>query len=281
MKNKVSYKIAFTIIELLVTITIIGILSGLIVVSIKGYVNSANDTKRKQGIDSIRKVVMVYGALNFGTYPTEEAGCYIAPTGVTNRCTNLPTLIPDLVNPPTDPTTGTYYTYVSTGSSFTISSILSTGFSYGYNSTSANYHSSIFARLPMYNNKTSIYGGEACWTAVTDSTSSLGSVFSYTCGWNAITRIGSAYGFQAGKYDMYVRTRASITSSISGGVYNSTAKNYLIQFTLPNVKNTYQVLYAGRITLTTTILAQSVSTYFAPSGGATDYIDYIEFRYVP
>jgi prepilin-type N-terminal cleavage/methylation domain-containing protein len=47
-----TIRTAFTLIELLVVIAIIGILSGLIVVSMNASVNSANDTKRKAGIDT-------------------------------------------------------------------------------------------------------------------------------------------------------------------------------------------------------------------------------------
>jgi len=115
-----------------VVIAIIGILSSLIVVSIKNSINSANDARRKQDVDSIRKVLSVYGALNFGVYPIQTTQCNIGPTGTTNRCANV-ALISDLASPPVDPISG-YYSYISDGSSFTIFSTLSSGSVYGYNS---------------------------------------------------------------------------------------------------------------------------------------------------
>ncbi|MFA5433533.1 MAG: type II secretion system protein, partial [Candidatus Paceibacterota bacterium] len=89
MKNKfnaLNFKSAFTLIELLVVIAIIGILSGLIVISMNASINSANDAKRKAGIDTIRKALVIYGTLNGMTYPVESS-CTIG--GGTTPCTIL------------------------------------------------------------------------------------------------------------------------------------------------------------------------------------------------
>ncbi|MFA5431891.1 MAG: type II secretion system protein [Candidatus Paceibacterota bacterium] len=128
--RKSFYK-AFTLIELLVIIAIIGILSGLIVVSMNGSINSANDAKRKAGVDVIRKALLIYGTLNGMTYPVQATPCNIGQggscsTAFTNAIAEL------LPNPPTDPISGNYYTYVSSGTNFTVTSSLSNGSFYRY-----------------------------------------------------------------------------------------------------------------------------------------------------
>jgi prepilin-type N-terminal cleavage/methylation domain-containing protein len=125
-------KQAFTLIELLVVIAIIGILSGLIVISMNGSINSANDAKRKANIDAIRKALVIYGALNGNVYPV-EAGCNIGALGGSNPCSTLISKISDLLpSPPKDPTTGGYYTYVSNGTDYTVSALLSNSNFYTY-----------------------------------------------------------------------------------------------------------------------------------------------------
>lgn len=125
-------KSAFTLIELLVVIAIIGILSGLIVVAMNSSINSANDAKRKAGIDTIRKALVIYGTLNGKVYPIESSVCNIGPVGTTNRCTTLASALSELLpNVPVDPVSG-YYTYVSNGTDFTVSIILSNSSFYNY-----------------------------------------------------------------------------------------------------------------------------------------------------
>lgn len=138
------HEVAFTLIELLVVIAIIGILSGLIIVSMNGSINSANDAKRKANIDAIRKALVIYGTLNGGTYPV-ESGCNIG-----NNCSNLSTALSELLpNPPRDPVSG-YYTYTSNGSSYTISSTLSSGF-YSYSSVSGSSSNASSSCLSILN----------------------------------------------------------------------------------------------------------------------------------
>ncbi len=113
---------SFTLIELLVVIAIVGILSGVVLMSSSGAVNSANDVRIKNDIDSIRKALLSYKAL-YGAAPVEEDVCDIGST-----CSQLSS---DLlaINPnisfPTNPLGG-YYTYQSTdGATFTIATTLS------------------------------------------------------------------------------------------------------------------------------------------------------------
>ena len=120
---------AFTLIELLVVIAIVGIISGIVVVSMNGATGVAKDTKRKADIGTIRKALHSYSALNNNTYP-------VATCSVNSSCTALfNALVPTyLAVLPSDPISGTYYSYVSTGTSFTVSAILSDTTTYSYDS---------------------------------------------------------------------------------------------------------------------------------------------------
>jgi len=117
----------FTLIELLVVIAIIGILSGFLILSMNGAINSANDAKRKSDINAMRKSLLVYKTLS-GSYP-------IATCRVDSACTNLqnalvPTYIAAL---PSDPNTGAAYSYTSTdGTDFTVGATLSNSTGYSY-----------------------------------------------------------------------------------------------------------------------------------------------------
>lgn len=121
-------KKAFTLIELLMVIVLIGIISGLIMVTLGGATNGAKDGKRKADIGTLRKAIHAYSVLNGNTYP-------VATCSVNSSCTALynalvPTYLPSL---PTDPTSATtYYSYTSNGSDFTVSSTLSNSTTYSY-----------------------------------------------------------------------------------------------------------------------------------------------------
>ncbi|MFA5715937.1 MAG: type II secretion system protein, partial [Candidatus Paceibacterota bacterium] len=120
---------SFTLIEILVAIAVIGILSGLIVVSLKGASSASYDAKRKTDIDALRTVIISYGTT--GTYPI-EALCNIG-----SSCSNLTSaLIPEYFSSfPVDPLSG-YYTYTSEdGTDFTISTVLSNSYTYSYSSS--------------------------------------------------------------------------------------------------------------------------------------------------
>jgi prepilin-type N-terminal cleavage/methylation domain-containing protein len=121
------FKQAFTLIELLVVIAVIGILSGFVAVSMKSSVNSANDTKRKAGIDTIRKALTYYGVLNGGTYPSLSR-CTVGGT-----CSFPATFLELLPNIPTDPVSGNY-SYSSNGTTFNVSATLSNSTYYNYSS---------------------------------------------------------------------------------------------------------------------------------------------------
>ena len=113
----ISYtKKSFTLIEVLVSLVILGVLSTFIIVSIDSIIDATNDAKRKKDLDSISKILMGYGILN--TYPIKE-DCNIGEQGC------LDELIPDYTNSfPMDPN-GSYYKYSSDGLTYTIKSTLS------------------------------------------------------------------------------------------------------------------------------------------------------------
>lgn len=88
MKNK-----AFTLIELLIVLAIIGILSTISLFAISGVRESARDAKRKADLETIRQALEMYKA-DIGNYPQSPP--------------NLSTYLQQI---PTDPITGNLYAY--------------------------------------------------------------------------------------------------------------------------------------------------------------------------
>jgi len=127
--NMNKFKKGFTLIELLVVIAIIGILSGFVIISMNGATNAANDAKKKTNLDTIRKATIMLGVTN-GTYPI-ETGCTLG------SCSSLDPLIQEYIPSVVDGT----YTYKSDGASFTLSSVLSSGYSYQFDSSTNTYSS--------------------------------------------------------------------------------------------------------------------------------------------
>lgn len=277
---------AFTLIELLVVIVIIGILSGLIIVSLNNATNSANDAKRRTGIDTIKKALIVYGTFNNQTYPIELAGCNVGPVGIVNRCTTFSTALAELLpSIPVDPVSG-YYTYFSNGTSFTLSSVLSSGKSYSYNS-STGYHSSVIARSSVYKPKVIVgEGWETSNLSNVDDTAngaSKGYVVNFRNGWVGYSDISQSAGFAPGTYDVYMRLRTdglgTNPTSLPYYVYDQTTTGWLISMTITGLTSSYQFKYIGRFTITDAIKNDEIHSVFSLSGITTNYyIDYIEFR---
>ncbi|MFA5368870.1 MAG: DUF2341 domain-containing protein [Candidatus Paceibacterota bacterium] len=124
----VPFNRAFTLIELLVVIAIVGILSGLVFVSMSGAIDAAKDAKRKTDLSAIQKALTMYQSSN-GSYPI-LASCTIGSSCLE---TELASYIADL---PIDSDATKHYTYSSDGTDFTLSATLSTGSTYTFNSTS-------------------------------------------------------------------------------------------------------------------------------------------------
>jgi len=108
----------FTLIELLVVIAIVGILSGLVFVSMSGAIDAARDAKIKSDMGSIVKAVTIYSTLNNNEYPDSLADL-------------VPTYLGSV---PLDPN-GSSYVYADLGTGFTLSGTLSTGAAYSYSTS--------------------------------------------------------------------------------------------------------------------------------------------------
>lgn len=118
-------KRSFTLIELLVAIALVGILSGFVFVQLNGAINTARDGEKKANLASINKALLIYKTTN-GAYPIQTSSCTIGDT-----CTTLNSALSGTL--PTIPS-GQTYTYQSNadGSDYTISTVLSTSYSYTY-----------------------------------------------------------------------------------------------------------------------------------------------------
>lgn len=125
-KNK-----AFTLIEIILVVVIVGIVSGFVFFNLSSNVEAAKDTTRRNAVSTLKTAIL---ATNEGGYfPVQATQCEIG-----NDCTNLQTaLVPEFYSSvesiPKDPS-GIYYTYQTTedGTDFAIEAELSTGYVYQY-----------------------------------------------------------------------------------------------------------------------------------------------------
>ncbi|MFC1790546.1 type II secretion system protein [Patescibacteria group bacterium] len=114
-KEKVSLKKkGFTLVELLVSISILVILAGISLVSFRGTRAVSRDTERKTELELVRSALEIYRTDN-GVYPTTAEGLALLLGGG----------YVDLV--PVDPLTPTYqYEYSSDGLVYTLCAYLET-----------------------------------------------------------------------------------------------------------------------------------------------------------
>lgn len=108
---------AFTLIEILVVITVIGVLFGTVVISYSSLTRSSRDAKRKSDLEQIRSALELY-----------RSNDALAEYPVSSNCTNLASLITTyLPNFPSDPKASVYsYGCLSSSSDYTIGSHLET-----------------------------------------------------------------------------------------------------------------------------------------------------------
>ena len=117
-------KRAFTLVELLVILAIIGILSSLVYVQTNNAINSGKDSKRKSDVILLASAARVYSIM--GDLPI-SSGCDIngdCPSEVNEA------LEGQIGSLPYEPDPGKYYRYQSDGIDCTISAVLSSGDTY-------------------------------------------------------------------------------------------------------------------------------------------------------
>jgi prepilin-type N-terminal cleavage/methylation domain-containing protein len=118
-------KKGFTLIEVLLAITIIGIITGFVIVQMNGAANATKDTKRKADIDLIKNALISYRSENYSNTPAEDC--------VIGECTTLPTALQAFLQTlPTDPDASNSYRYVSDGTDCSLYATLSDGSIYRY-----------------------------------------------------------------------------------------------------------------------------------------------------
>lgn len=139
---------AFTLIELLIVIAVIGILAGIVVFSVTGAQKKSRDNTRKTDIEQIKSALEMYKQAN-GAYPESgcsdnSAGCYSpggsvyyiviqgSNTSGTSGSTVFKSAISKYLSPvPTDPTNTNDYRYLyfkgSAGGYYLLSKKLESG----------------------------------------------------------------------------------------------------------------------------------------------------------
>lgn len=114
-------KKAFTLIEILVIITIIGIISAVIFVISNSAISSTQNARIKHDIDSLRKVILSYKAY-YRLAPVEDPACIIG-IDCSQLASDLLAIDPN-ISFPTNPSGGYYRYYSANGTTFTITADL-------------------------------------------------------------------------------------------------------------------------------------------------------------
>lgn len=108
----------FSLIELLVTVSIIAILVAIGVASYATINKQSRDTKRRSNLEQIRSALEMYRADN-GSYPSAGSGTWVAASSSTDVLVGLtPSLVPTyMAQVPTDPKSLQSYMYMATNGS--------------------------------------------------------------------------------------------------------------------------------------------------------------------
>lgn len=96
---------AFTLVELLISVSIISILIAIGIASYATINKQSRDTKRKSDIEQVRSALEMYRAEN-GSYPATGGGIFTAVSSLSSDL--IPTYIPSI---PTDPRVVSPYIY--------------------------------------------------------------------------------------------------------------------------------------------------------------------------
>lgn len=100
---------AFTLIELLIVIAILGALATIVIVNLNGAQSSARDAKRKSDLKQYETSIQAYSNRKNGLYPI-----HAATTQLKSMCTTDLNLTANLC--PDDSDTTKHYSYISDGS---------------------------------------------------------------------------------------------------------------------------------------------------------------------
>jgi type II secretory pathway pseudopilin PulG len=143
MIKNIFNKMSFTLIELLVIIAIIGILAGIIIISMSGAQNLANDARRKADINQLAKKIIIY-KLNDSEALLPITPCTIG--GGETPCTG--TAFNDFSNF-IDPNGSSFYAFTpKRKGNYIISTTLSTGENYCFDSSTGTYLTGSCPLLP-------------------------------------------------------------------------------------------------------------------------------------
>lgn len=105
---------AFTLIEILIVISIIGLLSAISIFGLRGAREAGRDARRKADLETIRSGIELYRA-DCGAYPLDSD--IVFGDSLSGSCPTSNTYIQII---PNDPLTGYQYDYVPQGVGYTI-----------------------------------------------------------------------------------------------------------------------------------------------------------------